>query len=139
MLETLQSNTKLTSQLYTMTYHQHRRNSLPETSSSRDGTSNFFPTAQKQRRLNLVSTSIPFTFNSPQSQYIPNNQQPTSDEWEYTVIKFGSEISLRGRLGKYLTVIPGQQPSVTPVLPVAPANLNSSRSSFSVADGGQVI
>lgn len=85
-----------------------------------------------------MSTSIPFTFNSPQSQYIPNNQQPTSDEWEYTVIKFGSEISLRGRLGKYLTVIPGQQPSVTPVLPVVPANLNNSRSSFSVADGGQV-
>lgn len=86
-----------------------------------------------------MSTSIPFTFNSPQSQYIPNNQQPTSDEWEYTVIKFGSEISLRGRLGKYLTVIPGQQPSVTPALPVVPANLNNSRSSFSVADGGQVI
>ena len=43
-----------------------------------------------------------------QSQYSNGGQkQPIhADEWEYTVLNFGSEISLRGRLGKYLTAVP---------------------------------
>ena len=43
-----------------------------------------------------------------QSQYSNGVQKQSqyADEWEYTVLNFGSEVSLRGRLGKYLTAVP---------------------------------
>jgi hypothetical protein len=36
-----------------------------------------------------------------------------ADEWDFTVLKFGSECSLRGRLGKYLTAMPVNQTQLT--------------------------
>lgn len=36
------------------------------------------------------------------------------NDWDYTVLKFGSEVSLRGRLGKYLTAVPVQQNNAVP-------------------------
>lgn len=107
---------------------------------SMDGQDSYLYSAQKQRSANLASVSTPFVYNSPHPQYTPNNQQTNTDEWEYTVLKFGSEISLRGRLGKYLTAVPILSPVVPPPPPQVPSlpNGGSTRSSFSVADNGQV-
>jgi hypothetical protein len=105
---------------------------------SDDGHEAYLLSAQKQRSANLASASTPFAYNSPAPQLTPNNHQPNSDDWEYTVLKFGSEISLRGRLGKYLTAVPILQAVTLPHVQVPALATGSSRSSFSMADSAQV-
>lgn len=63
-------------------------------------------------------------------------KQPHVDEWEYTVLNFGSELSLRGRLGKYLTAVSVLQvtPTSAPVSSQSTqpnSSSTSTRSSFS--------
>ena len=101
-----------------------------------DGQENYLHSAHQQRSANQASISTPFTYNSPHPQYTPNTNQVNSDDWEYTVLKFGSEISLRGRLGKYLTAVPISQP-IAAAAPVVPLGIASTRSSFSVAENTQ--
>ena len=74
-----------------------------------------------------TSTSMfrpPSAVIKPSSQLQPS-QMGLSNDWDYTVIKFGSEISLRGRLGKYLTIIPFSQPNAVPVPIVASSTSKS--------------
>ena len=103
---------------------------------SDDGQESYLNSAHQQRSANQSSASTPFTYSSPHPQYTPNAIQANSDDWEYTVLKFGSEISLRGRLGKYLTAVPISQPAVS-AAPLVPIGIASTRSSFSVAENTQ--
>lgn len=63
-------------------------------------------TVEKQRNIALSASPAAFADRNPRAQYAQKSQRSHGDEWEYTVLKFGSEISLRGRLGKYLTAVP---------------------------------
>lgn len=121
---------------------QQRRGTFSEMKSARsfrsdDGQDAYLLSAQKQRSANQASVSTPFVYNSPVPQYTPNNHQSNADDWEYTVLKFGSEISLRGRLGKYLTAVPVLQPVTLPPGQAPVLATASSRSSFSAADSAQ--
>jgi hypothetical protein len=79
--------------------------------------------AQKQKTIPptppvFSASGANMPLNPPASKYIEQKvsamppvpvQIAIADEWEFTVLKFGTEVSLRGRLGKYLTAVPVAQ------------------------------
>ena len=93
----------------------------PSSSSSSDHTTNHGSTpytpGQQHPGNTIPTTSVfrpPSAVIKPTSQ-LQSSQMGLSNDWDYTVIKFGTEISLRGRLGKYMTTIPFTLPN-TPVV-----------------------
>ena len=103
----------------------------------------FTPAAQKQAANSSVSSGSPRSMlqtvaqqasvptagghSSSNSNSNSGSNHAGANDWDYTVLKFGTEVSLRGRLGRYLTSVPVLQPAAAgapgaaaPLLP-APA------------------
>ena len=84
----------------------------------------FTPAAQKQAGNSSVSSSgSPRSMLQTVSQASGGNgsnisHAGTTTDWDYTVLKFGTEVSLRGRLGKYLTSVPVLQPAAGTATPL---------------------